>query len=532
MSLILVTTENVKRVKQFDYWCSVSNKNPPELKGALEIHNLSEKLEASVAKQADCWWSLGRVLSRSSDAILAHMPHCTFNASDFGLMLGWRDLAESWINGQPLVLLVCDDPWLFREILSMGAVKIGRSPSLKIQEWRLFIRGIFARTKVTIRVLWEHLLTMSSRQNFPKKSKTLIVYGHSSSRPDGHDGYFGSLMSEEKNLMRVLHVDCIGSRREFLVDRKRTFSLHAWGSFIKAVSLPFFNWSPSAKIIRGKYGWLIRRAAMIESGTGQAAMIRWQQFCQQTWLKETQPKLILWPWENHGWERDLVRISRSLRVSTIGYQHTVVGRSEWNYACYGNQDGRASLPDKIFTNGPAGLKSLQAFGHSAEFLTDMGAFRLSSFEKLSYDPEGPVFVALPFEKKIAIQMLDAVLVLAGKPWNFLVKDHPMTPFSFLENDFLRRTNKPLEEHVNISKVIYAATTVGLESFLGGIPTIRFVPEKVVSNDPIPEAYNILAASKDSLRLVLESKCHPSFIDVCDVFSKPDIKSWCYSINKN
>ena len=139
-----------------------------------------------------------------------------------------------------------------------------------------------------------------------------------------------------------------------------------------------------------------------------------------------------------------------------------------------NADGLASIPDSILCNGRATHDRLAGWGIPADRLKVAGAMRFPETRMPRFDPSAPVFMALPFDHAVAGEMIDAAALPASRSTAFLVKDHPMTPYSFTETDQIRRTDRPLGEHEALSGVVYAATTVGLEAMFAGLPLCRAV----------------------------------------------------------
>jgi hypothetical protein len=103
-----------------------------------------------------------------------------------------------------------------------------------------------------------------------------------------------------------------------------------------------------------------------------------------------------------------------------------------------------------------------------------------------HDSAAPVFVALPFDQAVAAEMVAAARAAAAEGWRFVVRDHPMTPFAFAESPGVARAEGGLGAQAAVAAVVYAATTVGLEAILAGLPTLRFRPAGRVSLDILPE----------------------------------------------
>ncbi|MEO5373698.1 MAG: hypothetical protein H7840_05395 [Alphaproteobacteria bacterium] len=460
-------------------------------------------LERAFDACAAAWLELGRDLGRTPSAGLAHTPACVANASDLGQMMAWSRLVEEWTEDSGTTLVLCDDPWLFRHLAALPGVRADSPPPpLWRVEVRLALRGWVARTYRAL-ALARAALALRKHRDGGKGGATLLVYGHPASTADGHDAYFGDLPSQLSGLGRVLHVDCPVERA-----RELGHSLHAHGHPLFALlTLPFARWRPSRRDLAGRHGWLVRRAAAREGGTAQAALIRWQIHCQARWLAARRPRVVAWPWENHAWERALVREARRRGVTTIGYQHSVIGRQMLNYAPGSNPDGVASLPDRIPCSGEATRDQLAAWGVPEDRLAIGGALRFPAAARVSHDREAPVFMALPFDGLVATEMVEAARdVVARGGRRFLVKDHPMSPHAFDDGPGVTRTRDPLGAHGALSAVVFAATTVGLEALLAGLPTVRFRPRGRVSIDILPAeaAAAVTVADAEGLGAALDT----------------------------
>jgi hypothetical protein len=488
-----------------------------------KVPDLAANLEIAFDGIAEDWLSLGRELGAEASAGLAHAPACAANASDLGLMMAWSRLIGEKAGGKTL-LVVCDDPWMFRHLAGLQGIDAGTPLALWPLRLKLALRGFAARCKSAL-VLARDAIGLSRQRRLAQPSGTvLLVYGHPSSTADGTDEYFGSLMKEDPALCRLLHVDCSASRARELEGGGRTLSLRAWGKVSDALTLPWAHWRPASEHLSGPWGWLVRRAAALEGGTGQGAMIAWQRKCQRRWLAETLPQVVVWPWENHSWERDFVRAARALGLRTLGYQHSVIGRQMLNYAPGSNPDGLTSLPDRILCTGDTTRHQLLEWGVPEERLGIGGSLRIPHVPPCRPDPAGFVFLALPFDGETAGQMVAAARRLIGRGYRFQVKDHPMTPFLFSANDGLQRTDKPFFEHEGLRAVVYAATTVGLEAALAGLPTIRFRPEGRIALDILPRGTDLPVADAGGLEAALD-KAQPPVLARDEIFSPVSAKLW-------
>jgi hypothetical protein len=524
MTVFIATSNNLPEQAQYDYWCRIGDAKKAT-DPTTRLPKLAILLNSAAEEIAGKWLAIGKELAETPSAHFAHAPACAANASDFGRMLAWIKVIENWATNNKNILVICEDPWIFRLLAEIPGVQSSQPPSLLKKRLKLFWRGYLARIKISLELFRTSWLLRKQRRVYPRGAKALLVYGHPNSTKAGIDGYFGDLMNNMKDLCRIFHVDCRLRKAKDLTGDGRNFSLHAWGNPFVALTLIFTKWRPSKTHQSGPYGWLVRRAAAIEGGTGQPAMIRWQQICQKAWLNDAKPSVVAWPWENHSWERNFVRLARTIRTKTIGYQHATVGKQELNYSPASNPDGADSLPEHILASGPVSRDILENSGIPGLRLTIAGSFRAQNQSFPHFDRSGPIFLALPFDGEISAEMVEAVRALGAEGRKFLVKPHPMTPYFFNESEGVKATSLPLERQQSLAAVIYSATTVGLEAVLGGLPTLEFLPSSKSPMDVLPDGIDVPSVTADSLaKNILDLKPPPPF-NRESIFSPIDIKIW-------
>ena len=521
MPLVLRHRGDLPPLDSFDCWLSLGTA-PVALPDSKRVADLERTLERMFVSVIESWFDLARVMGRETSAIFAHTTSCTANSSDLGVMFAFAKMADEFAMSPAVTLAVCDDPWLFRHLQGRPGVVAGRKPSLWFAESRLRFRGLLARSRAAMRVAYSAVRLRHQRRRMSPSASYLLVYGHPGSTPEGYDGYFNDLMRRLPALKRMLHVDCDLNWASHLSRDGRTFSLHAFGNPFFALCLPFQKWKPQRVLRDGPHHWLIRRAAAREGGTGSGAMIAWQLHCQQRWLRSALPAVIAWPWENHGWERQFVRDARQYSVRTIGYQHATVGL-QINQSPRSAPDGELCLPDEILCNGQSGLEQLEQLGIPSKKLTIGGALRTPKVSPPPYDASAPVFIASPFDAAIGRQIIEACRTSRDR--KFVVKQHPMFPFDFKSDGTICETKMPLAEQPAVSAVIFAATTVGLEAWLGGLPTIRFLPEGRLALNILPLSLNVPCATAYDLAETLD-RTRPHVPPTIEHFFAPvDLDVW-------
>ncbi|MGE5505879.1 MAG: heparinase II/III family protein [Actinomycetota bacterium] len=465
------------------------------------------------------WAELCRRHAADPGAGLSHTLAQAANISDFGHMLALSRLVAQLAAAPETTRIACSDPWLFRHLAGLPGVEAGPPPPLLVPELKLALRGLAARAAVSLRMAWAALRLKGQHALANPGEAALLVYGHPTSTPEGGDAYFGELMKGLPRLARLLHVDCPPERATQLAAHGRAAALHGFGSPLAALTLWMRRWRPNGG------GWLVRRAGALEGSTGTAAMIAWQMHCQRRWLAACRPAVVAWPWENHAWERDFVRAARAVGTETVGYQHATVGWREWNYGPGSNPDGEDSLPDRILCSGPAGRQRLADYGCPAGRLAVAGALRFAQASAVAHDPAAPVFVALPFDAAIAAEMMAAIRPLAAAGTRFVVRDHPLAPFSFGTDANIARADGPLGVRPGVAAVLYCLTSVGLEALLAGLPVIRFKPAAKVAVDVLPPGVAVAGADAAGLAQALQNAAPAAPLSWSSVWAEPDLALW-------
>jgi hypothetical protein len=528
MTVVLARSrESADRLKGDSQWVTIGPTAAP-LDPRRRRRGTAAALAAAFEEIAPEWLALASRLAGQPNGHLSQTAVCAANVSDFGETMAWARLVAKWGAEPDETLVVCDDPWLFRHLAQIEGARAGRAPRLRTAAARAAARGFAARIFAALRFAVATQWLRHQRRAIAAGRTSLLVYGHPVSRPDGYDAYFGELMKTDRDLVRVLHVDCPLRAAAGLAHAERpSFSLHAFGHPAYALRLPFVRWRVHGRDFAGANSWLIARAVAREGSGAQAAAIAWQIHCQERWLAVASPSRVIWPWEGHAWERALVERCRRSKIPTVGYQHSVVGRQMLNYRSGPDAAGRRAIPDRVLASGAAWRDRLVGMALPAERIAVAGAWRTArSGASPTFDPDAPTFVALPFDAVIAGEMVDACARIGAKGrFRFVVKDHPMSPFDFAEVPGLARTDQVFASAGRCRAVVFAATTVGIEAALAGVPVIRFLCSRRLAMDVTPEGVEFRACDADELERALEFPPQPVKLNNPEIFAPVDAAVW-------
>lgn len=527
LAILLRRSGSIPVSDAYDVWFAVTG-TVAELPVEKHLPDLPRRLQKCFDGIRDTWLEIARRIGASGNGAFAHTATGAAYNNDFGLMLAWAALVRDFSGDTRRVLVLCDDPWLFRHLASITGVDTGRAPRIWPIAARMFLRGIAARARLGLRLAHMASALKSTCRVARSGTAAIVVYGHPQSDANGNDAYFGNLMVELPQLDRALHTDCMLVRARELCRDGRSFSLHGWGSPLFAVATVFLRWRLSREELACPEYWLLRRAAAHENSGGALAITCWQAHCQARWVSAMKPCVIAWPWENHPWERKLARTAHTLGVASVGYQHAVIGRHQFNFSPASNPDGARSLPDTIMCNGPAYRDQLVALGHDPARLKMGGAFRISRDNSAFHDPAGPVYIALSSVLPISRQMLDAVSASELDGIRFIVKDHPLYPVTVHESANLKRTHLTIPASGGLRAVVYSTGTTGLEGLLAGVPTYRFLPADRIAPDILPTGIEVPEQSADQLVETLARHgpgVLPQPLDWSEIMAPVDVDLW-------
>ena len=524
LSLLLCTSIDLPAQSAYDQWLAIGIDAPASLDAALKMPNAAPLLEHAFESIRSDWARIGKILQAQPTGHLGHMPNCGAFGSDFGIMLAWSVICADLAKAAPQTLVVCDDPWLFRHLASIDGARARKMPALWAVTAKRFLRGYAARLKLTVSLLRARVALGNMRKRIIPDAPVILVYGHPDSRADGQDVYFADLMQRITGLKRMLHTDAGVRAAQRLGADPRTASLHAWGSFFVLIRVPFQRWTPDTAVEQGRWRWLIARSASLENSGGGPAMNFWQHHCQRAFLADAKPATLCWPWENHGWERDLCRAAAPYATKTIGYQHTVIGPHQFNYATETNVDGVASLPDMIACDGPAYRDELAAWGAPADRLHILGALRFTR-RAPAYDPDGAIFVPLSAIRTAAQAQLQAAGRFADAGHMVLVKPHPMYPLPVPARTNMSETKIGLAAQTQLKLVIFASGASGLDAVLAGVPAVRLQVDGLISINVLPSFVDLTTTTLENLQAVIEHPPAPVNVEWDKILTDPDFDAW-------
>ena len=522
MTVLLRSSSTIKKSERDFSWYSITGTDS-DLDDKRLLFDVGKNIEKIFTDIGEVWWGIGKKLSRPPDGHLAHMPTAASYNSDFGQMLAWVKLTEMLAEKKENYIAICDDPWVFRQLSNIEGVKSLGAPPIWTRVLKNMIRGYLARLKLVMRNLTAKLLFHYSRKNLSNIQIGLFAYAHPLSKSTGEDAYFGNLMTQVSGIIRLIHTDGDLNFTKQLMS-KSTASLHSWGHFLYCFSLIFKLWRPG--VPRDCiYYWLIKRSISLENSGAAIAANAWQNHCQERCLTELQPQTIVWPWENHPWERELTRFAKAQKIKTIGYQHAVVGVQQFNPSPKSNSDGLNSIPTRIICSGFAYYNQLIDWDLPRDRLVVGGAFRFKKFEEVHYDPNGPIFVAASADSYITETLMRSIQKVRNPKKIFLIKIHPLYPKKIVESDNIRITEKKMGEQGGLSAVVYGTGASGLEGLLAGIPTFRIRPNDKVAVNVLPEGLDAVPFDLWGLESELEKTYSPKKLDWESIYSPVNMEVW-------
>ena len=476
--------------------CEMDLGTSNRLKAAYDLEAIASELRPAfvswIARLADVqiskedFWSI-TFSSRSPET------------SDFFPLLCLTGAALKLSRADPALLILVDDPWVYFTLKDSGLrtmTDIAAQTLKKRHDLVLNARGCLAKLvfllRGTARIAMSRLL-FPLRQ-FGANSVALVSYAvpHALKTTNYRDPFFGDLP-------------------EFLkrwgLDPLYIFPLHTpVGEFSKIRnSVPNQVLKSCFRRARVKalqetiadisVDGLLGRELLHENSSNRYVLNCWQ---AETWkrLARQCPKKLIHIFENHPWEKSLQHALRP-QCLRIGYQHATIPDLLMNY----KPGGASELdfhPSRIVVNSAMNQTLLSEWGWPRENLLLGGALRYSGLgfnppERLATNvrPIPTLYVALPGVHTLCSGLLKALekRLNPEQKLRILLKFHPS--FDSSRYDISKIVGAELTVKTihqiggQIDAVLFASSTVGLEACLIGFEVWRFVPDGMLTLNPVP-----------------------------------------------
>ena len=152
MPVILRSSKQLGSIDKKMKWYGVTG-TYGTLENKYLFSDIGRQIETYFTDIREEWWDFGKKLSRTKYGNFAHTPTAASYNVDFGLMLAWCKLTQHVASKEELVLVVCDDPWVYRQLGQISGVNSLRPPNLWTKRAIYFFRGYFSRAKLVLKFL-------------------------------------------------------------------------------------------------------------------------------------------------------------------------------------------------------------------------------------------------------------------------------------------------------------------------------------------------------------------------------------------
>lgn len=220
-------------------------------------------------------------------------------------------------------------------------------------------------------------------------------------------------------------------------------------------------------------------------------------------LRQCPARRILWPWENHSWERLLITAHHDLRhpARLLGYQHSSLPPLLFNQFPARAELPFAPYPHRLITTGPRSLALLAQLGHFPPGCLVAGcALRHAYLADHLAQPPRPRSPRLR-RLGVALSLVTAdsghellaqvAAATASGDWQVQVRCHPLRPAAVVFKDHplpAGMTLAPAESlpefisHLDV--MLYSVSSVGFDGLALGVPIIFLGAPAELSGDPL------------------------------------------------
>lgn len=443
--------------------------------------------------------------------------------SDMFLLVCYLRLAEALVRdassegGAPL-LIVIEDPWLFRQIGDRygqrGDARLHGTASLWTVKLRAIALCVMKRgwwLVKTMRNYRRQRLAWGPGPMAEPQQAGAAIYSFPLRRcltpGDGwHDPFLlntdAMLQSQGCEVRRFSPPESGGFEGE-IAGRRRYFIpliLYATvGALLRSLSA-FWRprWPHSPEIDGQAVRFLMTREWWIELERSSLCVNRMFYECASRMFRRARWKVVVFPYENQPWEKMLCACARQCGVRTVGIQHAIFSVYSMAYFLGSGESTRMPLPDVICASGPYLARLLAEGGTPADRLRMTGSVRYGHLggaarpqaQRLKPAPGAEILVALPIDPHMTRHLLAAIReafpsggVEGGL--RFHIKPHPLCPVSEEDIGFpaVRAPDDFQRALESCGLVIFVGSTVGAEAMALGRRVLRYRPELLLNVDP-------------------------------------------------
>ncbi len=216
-------------------------------------------------------------------------------------------------------------------------------------------------------------------------------------------------------------------------------------------------------------------------------------------IKHLKPKLIIFTFEGHAWERNLIYAAKKFnkKIKCFGYNHSIVSENQYSMkkiypSCFN--------PDKIFVSGKVALKQLKKsdVGNKIQ-ISILGSNRTFKSKIKSGIKDKKICLVIPEGiRSEVLKMLELIINASKIKHNikFIFRLHPIINLenilssnknkeSYSKNIFF--SNKSFEDDLKKSSyVLYRGSTAVIAAVQAGLYPIYFHKKNEIRIDPLIE----------------------------------------------
>lgn len=454
--------------------------------------------------------------------------------TDFFLLLCYRALVEGLsreVSIEQCLIVFIEDSWLYEQLREEkkedGNFQFHGKKYLLRSKIDSLLIGFIARCALFLYLIMFKTLLRAlytcfalSRGREAKKGMTgLLVFVEARAFKkdkmtfeDVYLGAAGRFLKEEG--VPVLHVPYLKFSWRYMLRVARNkepfwpliFDLSVYRMLESLLLYWKFECAPAQRAIKEfRVDYLLQREFWKELRSVSANQMAMYYFAFNRFFARVRSCAFVYVFENQPFEKMICLAAKnSPGVKLIGYNHSFTGWHDLGHFLGRDEKDFMPLPHRIMTLGSYILKMFHEHGRYPDgILRNGGAWRYAYLWEENRDEKSSVhngtsrppavLVVAPIEpnlSRILLLELKRAFLHSGDTISFLIKCHPLMPFSALgismgDDPKFKIVYEAIDKLAPLADaVIYTASTVGAEVFVKGKKVIRFVPESYILVDPL------------------------------------------------
>lgn len=466
-------------------------------------------------------------------------PWISFTYFRFCQVLLIKKILNDYVNKNIKLLLIFEEQCVLNSVDEY----VSSNFNLKVEKFNykdhskisLVLRGLRRRTLAIPFYLSKILLLKLIFRNFKKEkffSNNIFVFSFLDDRcyrnKEFNDPFLGKFLDKIKISKNISYIPVLNdiSVQKLKIFRKwiskNNHSVTFLPFYLKLGDLVIKNFNIKfPKKSKNKFFLGINLSFLID----KERLEEWADFnLQNSFIKNLsiliknspQNKLIIYPFENQIWERNMLSIlATDIKSKTFGVQNAPAPRLSIRFFVSKKMVKHLPLPDRLFVTGNISYDNFSEFYNKRILRKISSSRQILKNTLINNSIENNIMVACSISETEAMALIIFICNSIGhnNNYNITILPHPLSKFNY--SNFLNKIQAPKHFKIdtdykynleNSKYIIFDSSTAGIEGLLNNIIPIRVANKYVLNVNPseYDSVYTKNAYNYDDLKSIINN----------------------------